>query len=202
MGVCWWIRPDKMWIRETWIDNITRNRRMQSTCQQQQAQQPGNATRTSFLIEDILSRGTMAPNSQHLQLVQQHHQLAPSQQHQEYQQFAGLLPGYYRSPPALLFPFFGTTNMGVSVVPSVTDLAALKSCRRRKARTVSKDKHLRFNIYLSQQTNFFVSYNQFFNWMKMKLNFFYSVNFFANKLINLIFPKKIENSLLYDICWV
>lgn len=116
--------------------------KMQSTCQQQQAQ-PGqngtSASRTSFLIEDILSRGTQPPHSHH----QLHHQhLAPGHgvQHQQYQQFASLLPGYPSAPPTATFflgPLFGNTAMGVGVVPGVTELAALKHCRRRKARTVS-----------------------------------------------------------------
>lgn len=121
--------------------------KMQSTCQQQQAQ-PGqngtSASRTSFLIEDILSRGTQPPHSHH----QLHHQhLAPGHgvQHQQYQQFASLLPGYPSAPPTATFflgPLFGNTAMGVGVVPGVTELAALKHCRRRKARTVFSDQQL------------------------------------------------------------
>ena len=115
---------------------------MQSTCQQHQAQQQNgtSASRTSFLIEDILSRGNAHPavHAQH----HLHHQLVPahSQHHQQYQQFASLLPGYASGPPAAAFflgPLFGTAGMGVGVVPGVSELAALKHCRRRKARTVS-----------------------------------------------------------------
>lgn len=119
---------------------------MQSTCQQQQAQ-PGqngtSASRTSFLIEDILSRGTVTPHSHHHQLHHQHLATTTSGhgQHHQYQQFASLLPGYPTAPPAaaafFLGPLFGSTGMGVGVVPGVGELAALKHCRRRKARTVS-----------------------------------------------------------------
>ncbi|XP_012280825.1 brain-specific homeobox protein homolog [Orussus abietinus] len=120
---------------------------MQSTCQQQQPQ-PQNATsasRTSFLIEDILSRSTAPRHSQH----QLHHHLTPSHNHQQqqYQQFASLLPGYPAAPPAAAFflgPLFGSAGMGVGVgvVPGVSELAALKHCRRRKARTVFSDQQL------------------------------------------------------------
>ncbi|XP_015588738.1 brain-specific homeobox protein homolog [Cephus cinctus] len=120
---------------------------MQSTCPQQQ-QQPQNGTsasRTSFLIEDILSRSSVPPHAQH----QLHHQLTPShvQQHQQYQQFASLLPGYSSGPPAAAFflgPLFSSAGMGVGVgvVPGVSELAALKHCRRRKARTVFSDQQL------------------------------------------------------------
>ena len=117
---------------------------MQSTCQQQQAQ-PGqngtSASRTSFLIEDILSRGTVAPPHSHHQLHHQHLTSSHGVQHQQYQQFANLLPGYPSAPPTATFflgPLFGNTAMGVGVVPGVTELAALKHCRRRKARTVSE----------------------------------------------------------------
>ncbi|XP_031773666.1 brain-specific homeobox protein homolog, partial [Apis florea] len=120
---------------------------MQSTCQQQQAQ-PGqngtSASRTSFLIEDILSRGTAPPHSHH-QLHHQHLTSAHGVQHQQYQQFASLLPGYPSAPPTATFflgPLFGNTAMGVGVVPGVTELAALKHCRRRKARTVFSDQQL------------------------------------------------------------
>ncbi|XP_036147916.1 brain-specific homeobox protein [Monomorium pharaonis] len=125
---------------------------MQSTCQQQQAQ-PGqngtSASRTSFLIEDILSRGTATPHAHHHQLHHQH--LTPTaghtqQHHQQYQQFASLLPGYPAAPPAaaafFLGPLFGSAGMGVGVVPGVGELAALKHCRRRKARTVFSDQQL------------------------------------------------------------
>ncbi|XP_011156906.1 brain-specific homeobox protein homolog [Solenopsis invicta] len=122
---------------------------MQSTCQQQA--QPGqngtSASRTSFLIEDILSRGTVTPHTHHHQLHHQH--LTPTsghtQQHHQYQQFASLLPGYPAAPPAaaafFLGPLFGS-GMGVGVVPGVGELAALKHCRRRKARTVFSDQQL------------------------------------------------------------
>jgi len=121
-------------------------KKMQSTCQQQQAQAGQNGTsasRTSFLIEDILSRSTVTPHSHHHPL---HHQHLTStsghgQQHHQYQQFASLLPGYPTAPPAaaafFLGPLFGSAGMGVGVVPGVGELAALKHCRRRKARTVS-----------------------------------------------------------------
>lgn len=115
---------------------------MQSTCQQQQAQ-PGqngtSASRTSFLIEDILSRGSAPPHSHH-QLHHPHLTSNHGVQHQQYQQFASLLPGYPSAPPTAAFflgPLFGNTAMGVGVVPGVSELAALKHCRRRKARTVS-----------------------------------------------------------------
>ncbi|XP_024894194.1 uncharacterized protein LOC112468986 isoform X2 [Temnothorax curvispinosus] len=119
---------------------------MQSTCQQQQAQ-PGqngtSASRTSFLIEDILSRGTVTPHVHHHQLHHQH--LTPTSghgQHHQYQQFASLLPGYPTAPPAaaafFLGPLFGSAGMGVGVVPGVGELAALKHCRRRKARTETR----------------------------------------------------------------
>ncbi|XP_014489347.1 PREDICTED: brain-specific homeobox protein homolog [Dinoponera quadriceps] len=124
---------------------------MQSTCQQQQAQ-PGqngtSASRTSFLIEDILSRGTVTPHSHHHQLHHQHlTSTTPGHgQHHQYQQFASLLPGYPTAPPAaaafFLGPLFGSTGMGVGVVPGVGELAALKHCRRRKARTVFSDQQL------------------------------------------------------------
>lgn len=117
---------------------------MQSTCQQQQAQ-PGqngtSASRTSFLIEDILSRGTVTPHSHHHQLHHQHLTSTSGHGHHQYQQFASLLPGYPAAPPAaaafFLGPLFGSASMGVGVVPGVGELAALKHCRRRKARTVS-----------------------------------------------------------------
>ncbi|XP_051163451.1 brain-specific homeobox protein homolog [Leptopilina boulardi] len=138
------------------------DRIMQSTCQQQQQQaqqQNGtsSANRTSFLIEDILSRNNVPPHSQHLQLhhhhhhhqhqqqQQQHHHHLSSHNHQQYQQFASLLPGYPAAPPAAAFflgPLFGSTGMGVGVVPGVSELAALKHCRRRKARTVFSDQQL------------------------------------------------------------
>ncbi|KAK0166931.1 hypothetical protein PV327_004397 [Microctonus hyperodae] len=122
---------------------------MQSTCQSHQQQQPNgtSASRTSFLIEDILSRSSVDP-SLHSHHGQLHHHLAPtnhSQHHQQYQQFASLLPGYPTGPPAAAFflgPLFGTGGMGVGVVPGVSDLAALKHCRRRKARTVFSDQQL------------------------------------------------------------
>ena len=116
---------------------------MQSTCQQQQAQQQNgtSANRTSFLIEDILSRNNGPPISQHHQLHHHHHHLTPSHSHQhhQYQQFASLLPGYPSGPPAAAFflgPLFGSAGIGVGVVPGVSELTALKHCRRRKARTV------------------------------------------------------------------
>ncbi|XP_029169741.1 brain-specific homeobox protein homolog [Nylanderia fulva] len=120
-----------------------------STCQQQQAQ-PGqngtSASRTSFLIEDILSRGTVTPHHpHHHQLHHQHHLTSTSAQHHQYQQFTSLLPGYPAAPPAaaaFLLPFFGSAGMGVGVVPGVGELAALKHCRRRKARTVFSDQQL------------------------------------------------------------
>ncbi|XP_034945933.1 brain-specific homeobox protein homolog [Chelonus insularis] len=121
---------------------------MQSTCQPHQPQQQNatSASRTSFLIEDILSRSTVdaAGHTHHGQL---HHQLAPTHtpHHQQYQQFSSLLPGYPTGPPAAAFflgPLFGTTSMGVGVVPGVSELAALKHCRRRKARTVFSDQQL------------------------------------------------------------
>lgn len=127
---------------------------MQSTCQQQQAQ-PGqngtSASRTSFLIEDILNRGTVTPHSHHHQLHHQHlASTAAHGQHHQYQQFASLLPGYPAAPPAaaafFLGPLFGSASMGVGVVPGVGELAALKHCRRRKARTVSTS--LEFQLYL------------------------------------------------------
>ncbi|XP_054002004.1 brain-specific homeobox protein homolog [Hylaeus anthracinus] len=120
---------------------------MQSTCQQQQAQPGQNGTsanRTSFLIEDILSRGTVPPHSHH-QLHHQHLTSNHGVQHQHYQQFASLLPGYPSAPPTAAFflgPLFGNTAMGVGVVPGVSELAALKHCRRRKARTVFSDQQL------------------------------------------------------------
>lgn len=128
---------------------------MQSTCQQQQQQaqqQNGtSASRTSFLIEDILSRNNVPPHSQHLQLHHHHHHhhltSSHTHQHQQYQQFASLLPGYPSAPPAAAFflgPLFGSTGMGVGVVPGVSELAALKHCRRRKARTVKKRKNMLF----------------------------------------------------------
>ncbi|KAL6432772.1 hypothetical protein ACFW04_006275 [Cataglyphis niger] len=137
-----------------------------STCQQQQAQPGQNGTstsRTSFLIEDILSRGTVTPHHpHHHQLHHQHHLTSTSAhgQHHQYQQFASLLPGYPAAPPAaaafFLGPLFGSAGMGVGVVPGVGELAALKHCRRRKARTVFSDQQLagleaRFEIqrYLS-----------------------------------------------------
>ncbi|XP_012263661.2 brain-specific homeobox protein homolog [Athalia rosae] len=118
---------------------------MQSTCPQQpqQAQNGGSsASRTSFLIEDILSRSTVPAHNHH----QLHHHLAHPQQH-HYQQFASLLPGYSSAPPAAAFflgPLFGSAGVGVGVgvVPGVNDLAALKHCRRRKARTVFSDQQL------------------------------------------------------------
>jgi len=117
---------------------------MQSTCQQQA--QPGqngtSASRTSFLIEDILSRGTVTPHTHHHQLHHQHLTSTSGHgQHHQYQQFASLLPGYPAAPPTaaafFLGPLFGSAGMGVGVVPGVGELAALKHCRRRKARTVS-----------------------------------------------------------------
>ncbi|XP_076642248.1 brain-specific homeobox [Halictus rubicundus] len=120
---------------------------MQSTCQQQQAQPGQNGTsanRTSFLIEDILSRGTVPPHSHH-QLHHQHLSSSHGVQHPHYQQFASLLPGYPSAPPTAAFflgPLFGNTAMGVGVVPGVSELAALKHCRRRKARTVFSDQQL------------------------------------------------------------
>ncbi|XP_020292291.1 homeobox protein BarH-like 2 [Pseudomyrmex gracilis] len=123
---------------------------MQSTCQQQQAQ-PGqngtSASRTSFLIEDILSRGTVTPHSHHHPLHHQHLTSTSGHgQHHQYQQFASLLPGYPTAPPAaaafFLGPLFSSAGMGVGVVPGVSELAALKHCRRRKARTVFSDQQL------------------------------------------------------------
>ncbi|XP_031776688.1 homeobox protein Dlx6a-like isoform X2 [Nasonia vitripennis] len=139
--------------------------------QQQQAQQQNasSASRTSFLIEDILSRGNAAAaaavaahNQQHSSSNghavhhhqgAHHHGLSSSQQqqqqqHTQYQQFAinNLLPGYPTGPPAaaafFLGPLFGGAGMGVGVVPGVGELAALKHCRRRKARTVFSDQQL------------------------------------------------------------
>ncbi|XP_043283299.1 brain-specific homeobox protein homolog [Venturia canescens] len=117
---------------------------MESTCQQHQAQQQNGtaANRTSFLIEDILNRGNAHPavHAQH----HLHHQLTPAHsQHHQYEQFASLLPSYPSGPPAAAFflgPLFGTAGMGV--VPGVSELAALKHCRRRKARTVFSDQQL------------------------------------------------------------
>ncbi|XP_076162263.1 brain-specific homeobox [Ptiloglossa arizonensis] len=120
---------------------------MQSTCQPHPAQPGQNGTsanRTSFLIEDILSRGTVPPHSDH-QLHHQHLTSNHGMQHQHYQQFASLLPGYPSAPPTAAFflgPLFGNTAMGVGVVPGVSELAALKHCRRRKARTVFSDQQL------------------------------------------------------------
>ncbi|XP_015181996.1 PREDICTED: brain-specific homeobox protein homolog [Polistes dominula] len=121
---------------------------MQSTCQQQAQAHPGqngtSASRTSFLIEDILSRGSVPPHTHH-QLHHQHLSSAHGQQHQQYQQFASLLPGYPSAPPTAAFflgPLFGSAGMGVGVVPGVGELAALKHCRRRKARTVFSDQQL------------------------------------------------------------
>ncbi|KAF7404767.1 brain-specific homeobox protein [Vespula maculifrons] len=121
---------------------------MQSTCQQQAQAHPGqngtSASRTSFLIEDILSRGSVPPHTHH-QLHHQHLSSAHGQQHQQYQQFANLLPGYPSAPPTAAFflgPLFGSAGMGVGVVPGVSELAALKHCRRRKARTVFSDQQL------------------------------------------------------------
>ncbi|XP_029040239.1 brain-specific homeobox protein homolog [Osmia bicornis bicornis] len=121
---------------------------MQSTCQQQQAQ-PGqngtSASRTSFLIEDILSRSTAQTHSPHHQPYHQHLTSNHGVQHQQYQQFASLLPGYHSAPPTAAFflgPLFSNTAMGVGVVPGVSELAALKHCRRRKARTVFSDQQL------------------------------------------------------------
>lgn len=116
---------------------------MQSTCQQQQAQQQNStsASRTSFLIEDILSRNNVPPIPQHHQLHHPnhhiHHHLTSSHthQHHQYQQFASLLPGYPTGPPAAAF-FLGPLFGSVGVVPGVSELTALKHCRRRKARTV------------------------------------------------------------------
>lgn len=118
-----------------------------STCQQQQAQ-PGqngtSASRTSFLIEDILNRGTVTPHHPHHHQLHHQHLTSTSahSQHHQYQQFASLLPGYPAAPPAaaaffLASPLFSSTGMGVGMVPGVGELAALKHCRRRKARTVS-----------------------------------------------------------------
>ncbi|XP_058805904.1 brain-specific homeobox protein-like [Phymastichus coffea] len=127
-----------------------------------------SASRTSFLIEDILSRGSVSAaaaavavhNSHHASSIshhqqQQQQQIAAhvSQAHQQqqqhaYQQFAinNLLPGYPTAPPTaaafFLGPLFGGAGMGVGVVPGVGDLAALKHCRRRKARTVFSDQQL------------------------------------------------------------
>lgn len=122
-----------------------------STCQQQQGQ-PGqngtSASRTSFLIEDILNRGTVTPHHpHHHQLHHQHHLTSTSAhgQHHQYQQFASLLPGYPAAPPAaaaFFLPLFGSTGMGIGAVPGVGELAALKHCRRRKARTVFSDQQL------------------------------------------------------------
>ncbi|KAJ8687950.1 hypothetical protein QAD02_023745 [Eretmocerus hayati] len=107
-----------------------------STCQsglgpvvapQQQMHNASSAGRTSFLIEDILSRsGAVA----------------------SYQQFGinNLLPAYPGGPPTaaafFLGPLFGAAAAGMGVVPSVSELAALKHCRRRKARTVFSDQQL------------------------------------------------------------
>ncbi|XP_046741675.1 brain-specific homeobox protein homolog [Diprion similis] len=117
---------------------------MQSTCpqQQQQPQNVSSASRTSFSIDDILSRSNVPPHSHH----QLHHHLPHPQQH-HYQQFASLLPGYPSAPPAAAFflgPLFGGAGVGVGVgvVPGMNDLAALKHCRRRKARTVFSDQQL------------------------------------------------------------
>ncbi|GAB1859729.1 Brain-specific homeobox protein [Camponotus japonicus] len=122
-----------------------------STCQQQQAQ-PGqngtSASRTSFLIEDILNRGTVTPHHpHHHQLHHQHLTSTSAHGHHQYQQFASLLPGYPAAPPAaaaffLASPLFSSTGMGVGMVPGVGELAALKHCRRRKARTVFSDQQL------------------------------------------------------------
>ncbi|XP_011297717.1 brain-specific homeobox protein homolog [Fopius arisanus] len=115
---------------------------MQSTCQPHQVPQPNasSASRTSFLIEDILSRGSVhqvAHNQGHV-----HHQFPGHNHHHQYQPFASLLPSYSTGPPAAFFlgPLFGTAGMGV--VPGVNELAALKHCRRRKARTVFSDQQL------------------------------------------------------------
>ncbi|KYQ59048.1 Brain-specific homeobox protein [Trachymyrmex zeteki] len=122
---------------------------MQSTCQQraQPGQNGTSASRTSFLIEDILSRGTVTPHTHHHQLHHQHLTSTSGHgQHHQYQQFASLLPGYPAAPPAaaafFLGPLFGSAGMGVGVVPGVGELAALKHCRRRKARTVFSDQQL------------------------------------------------------------
>ncbi|KAF7987843.1 hypothetical protein HCN44_003706 [Aphidius gifuensis] len=123
---------------------------MQSTCQphHQAQQQNGTSTnRTSFLIEDILNRGN--GHSQHVQ-GQLHHQFLPTHgqqhhHHHNYQQFASLMPGYPTGPSTAAFflgPLFGAGGMGVGVVPGVGELAALKHCRRRKARTVFSDQQL------------------------------------------------------------
>lgn len=134
---------------------LHRTKKMQSTCQHQQAQ-PGqngtSASRTSFLIEDILSRGTVTPHSHHHPLHHQHLTSTSAHgQHHQYQQFASLLPGYPTAPPTaaafFLGPLFGSASMGVGVVPGVGELAALKHCRRRKARTVST--FLIFPLYYS-----------------------------------------------------
>lgn len=131
---------------------------MQSTCQphhQAQQQNATSASRTSFLIEDILNRGN--GHTQHGR-GQLHHQFLPShtaQHHHSYQQFAaGLMSGYPTGPPTAAFflgPLFGTGGMGVGVVPGVGELAALKHCRRRKARTVSV---FRFFSYLKIISSF------------------------------------------------
>ncbi|XP_063978672.1 brain-specific homeobox protein homolog [Diachasmimorpha longicaudata] len=118
---------------------------MQSTCQPHQVPQPNgsSASRTSFLIEDILNRGSVhqaGHNQGHV-----HHQFAAAHNHHhQYQPFASLLPSYSTGPPAAFFlgPLFGTAGMGVGVVPGVNELAALKHCRRRKARTVFSDQQL------------------------------------------------------------
>lgn len=125
---------------------------MQSTCQQpaQPGQNATSANRTSFLIEDILSRGSAPPHSHH-QLHHQHLTSNHGVQHQQYQQFASLLPGYPSAPPTAAFflgPLFGNTAMGVGVVPGVSELAALKHCRRRKARTVSEISLEAFTFFL------------------------------------------------------
>lgn len=134
---------------------------MESTCQQHQAQQQNGtaASRTSFLIEDILNRGNAHPavHAQH----HLHHQLTPAHsQHHQYEQFASLLPSYPSGPPAAAFflgPLFGTAGMGV--VPGVSELAALKHCRRRKARTVSQ-----FSYHLSRIANGATSRKAFSSW--------------------------------------
>ncbi|XP_011499750.1 PREDICTED: brain-specific homeobox protein homolog [Ceratosolen solmsi marchali] len=82
-------------------------------------------------------------HQQHQHQQQHHHH-----HHHQYQQFAisSLLPGYPTAPPAaaafFLGPLFGGAGMGVGVVPGVGELAALKHCRRRKARTVFSDQQL------------------------------------------------------------
>jgi len=137
---------------------------MQSTCQQQQPGQNGtSASRTSFLIEDILSRGTVTSHSHHHQLHHQHLTSTSGHgQHHQYQQFASLLPGYPATPPTaaafFLGPLFGSASMGVGVVPGVGELAALKHCRRRKARTVSTSLNFQLHLYDQYIFNFYIKF--------------------------------------------